>query len=262
MTIEVADPQRWPARRWWIVIAIVFGTQLILILWLGRPERFRGRAKELVPQLEVVGPEAAGALAMSDPTLFALPHQQGFSGLAWLNVEYHPSSPRESAQLLPLDQQQLGYDFRNFMTTNHENGLPVIAQAEFEFRTPALVVSPAFPTQSTLRLTGALSSRRLATVPALPSWPSADILSNSVVQVLVAASGETLSATLLQPAGSGSSEADQQALREARRARFDRVDTPDPLNPLAGVALGQMVFQWHTVPLTATNSAAQAANAK
>src|SRR5689334_11444500 len=152
MTIEPADPQRWPSRRWWTIIAIVFATQLALILWLGKPERTRGAVKELIPHLEVAGPETAGALTMNDPTLFALPHQQGFSGLAWLNVEYSAPTPRESAQLLPLDQQSLGSDFKHFMATNHESGFPVVAQAEFEFRTPALSISPSFPTQSTLRL--------------------------------------------------------------------------------------------------------------
>ncbi len=54
---------------------------------------------------------SAEVLALQDPTLFALPHRQGFSGPAWLKVSpiaNRPSDWSEEPRPLPLCVTQLG----------------------------------------------------------------------------------------------------------------------------------------------------------
>jgi len=65
------------------------------------------------------------------------------------------------------------------------------------------------------------------------------------------------SVTLLS--GSGSPEADQHALQQAKTARFEPLSrnpagpTPDPATQLSW---GRLIFLWHTLPLPPTNTPA------
>jgi TonB family protein len=103
--------------------------------------------------------------------------------------------------------------------------------------------------QSTLLLEGDLARRRLITPLTLRSWPNPDILTNTVVRIAVDAEGRPVSPTLLS--GSGSSEADQYALEQARAARFEPVrrnpaeTAPRSTTPLSW---GRLVFRWQTLP--------------
>jgi len=264
MTGELAEPQRWPANRWYAWTAFVLAIQFGLILWLGKPQPVAPRrSADLAPLLQLTGPDAAKALTLNDPTLFALPHLESFSGSAWLTIplqEFRPYVWPEPPRFLSLMKEKLGSDFESFIVTNQTEGLPTIAQPELTLKLPSVEESPSLPDRSRLRLVGALDARRLLVSPELPSWPSAEILTNSVVQVLVDLDGKPVSATLL--AKSGSAEADQQAVREARHARFEPLSLGDPTNPLAGLAWGQLIFEWHTLPLPDTNSPAQSVPGK
>jgi len=73
---------------------------------------------------------------------------------------------------------------------------------------------------------------------------SADLLTNTVVQVLVDADGNVVSPALLPP-GSGDSRADQRALEVARTARFQPLRGSSP-----ALTVGVLVFEWRTVALT------------
>jgi hypothetical protein len=233
--------------------------QLGLIFWLGKPrEAVRPAQADLAPLLQLTRPEAAQNLVFSDPTLFALPHRESFSGPAWLIIpvrEFPAIAWSPPPQFLDLPDGELGGAFQNFMATNHSESLPAIAQPELTFKLPVVQERPALPGPSRLLLAGALAQRNLLVVPELPSWPSSDILTNTVVQLLVGPDGESISATLL--AKSGSDEADQRALAVARGARFNPVSPRDPGSTLEGLALGQAIFKWHTVPLANTNSPAE-----
>jgi hypothetical protein len=91
-----------------------------------------------------------------------------------------------------------------------------------------------------------LASRRLLNPPKLQSWPASDLLTNSVMRVLVGADGTVISAIqLFTPPGSGSKEADQQALDLSRAARFEPLHTG-----AENLTFGTLIFQWHTLPLT------------
>jgi hypothetical protein len=240
---------------------VVFAAQLALILWLGRAPRVYSSVKEFSPSLRLAGSGTTRQLALTDPTLFALPHQEGFSGSAWLRIrrqELRPFLWSEPPRWLALNQDGLGMGFKEFMTTNKLDLLADIVQPGFELMTPTVVESNPFPTESTMRVMGGLAGRKILVSPGLPSWPSAEILSNSVVEVLVTADGKVFSASLLKPSGPGANEADVYALRESRKARFEVLNVSDPVNPLAELAWGQLVFEWHTLPLAITNSASGA----
>jgi len=257
----VAEPQSWPGSRWGTLIAVVFATQLALILWLGKSRPVFQRPNDPAPRLQLAGSGSAEMLALRDPTLFALPHLEGFSGLAWLTiapVEVQALVSSEPPVPLSLTQERLGADFKAFMATNQPNDLPVFRRPELDLRLPVVAEPDPFPTQSRLRLLGGLAGRHLLVFPALPPWPGPEILTKSVVQVLVTADGKPHSAVLLKPGVPN--EADQFAVREARRVRFEPVDLSESTNPVAGLTWGQLVFEWYTLP--ATNNAVEAAPGK
>ncbi len=117
----------------------------------------------------------------------------------------------------------------------------------------SLLVSP-----SALRIQGELARRRLLAPLDLPPQTNNDVLGDSVVQVLVDADGNVLSATLLPP-GSGLATADKDALNFAKSARFEPLNREGPassVNSGTNLTLGDMVFQWQTMPPPVTNSTA------
>lgn len=277
MTSEAVP--RWAAGRWGMLIALVLVTQLALIFWLGRPRAVPvARTADPAPTLELTrqGAEfdkwkwdnshdgtssdsvlaAPRVLALSDPTLLALPHRQGFSGPAWLS---YPAQTFDSlllgepARWLEPGEGRLGSELKDFMATNQFEALPALEQQELALKLPTFRQAELPPAHSRLWLAGGLAGHRLLASPDLPSWPSAEILTNSVVQLLVAADGVPISATLLKTRVAPN-EADDYALREARKLRFEPVHFADPTDPTAGLTWGQLVFEWRTVPVPATNA--------
>jgi hypothetical protein len=252
---------RWSRARWLSLLALAFGAQLGIILWLGERDAVRTRPVAVAPTLSL-GPANAGSaelLALLDPTLFALPHRQGFSGEAWLRAPpqpYRPFAWSEPPRWLPLPLEQLGATFNRFTATNQLGDSQGPTPPEPQLLLPESVEPAVFPTHSTLRLAGGLARRRLLKPLELPSWPDTDILTNSVVQLVVDAEGQPVFATLLRP-GSGCVEADQHALRQARAARFQAAanSAAEPAtNPLLGLTWGELIFQWHTLPMPQTNA--------
>jgi hypothetical protein len=187
-----------------------------------------------------------------------LPHRQGFSGLAWLKnptQDFRAFAWSEPPRWLQMPTGLLGADFDLFLATNSSNPLQTLSQTEPDLRVPSLPPARDFPEASRLRLTGDLASRRLLSPIDLPSWQHPEILTNSQVQLVVDAAGKSRSVTLLYP-GSGYKDADTNALWQATRARFAplRPDAADAAtNLLSGVSWGQMVFEWHTLPMPLTN---------
>jgi hypothetical protein len=105
-------------------------------------------------------------------------------------------------------------------------------------------------THSELHIEGDLAARPLLTPVALPSVANSELLENSVVRVVVDAKGWVRSQALL--ATSGAKSADDLALDLTRSLRFqplkDRVSQATR-SPTA-LARGELVIQWHTLPLT------------
>jgi len=136
--------------------------------------------------------------------------------------------------------------------------MPPLGEPEWALFEPASL--PLSPEQSRLRVEGGLAGRRLLATLDLPAWQHSDVLTNTIVQVLVNAEGRPVSVTLLPP-GSGLTTADDHALAQARTARFEPASAGgqegQPLPPpLAHLAWGSLVFEWHTLPLPPTNAPA------
>ena len=94
MTAAPAEPRPWSLRRWWGLVALIFVVQLGLIFWLGNRNPIRPRPPARGANASSL-PRTASAelLALDDPTLFTLPHPQGFSGPAWRSApqpEFRP----------------------------------------------------------------------------------------------------------------------------------------------------------------------------
>jgi len=230
------------------MLALILIAQLALIFWLGARGPVYPDRTAPVPGLRIAGPAWDELLALNDPTLFALPHQQGFAGTAWLTVTNFGAEPfiwSEPPRWLTFPIEELGAVFRHYITTNQFGPPEAPSRLEPEFVSPAVSSSRDLPQQSALRLTGGLA---LATPLVLTSWTNSEILTNSVVQVLVGGDGRPVSVTLLS--GSGLKEADQEALQQAIRARFQKpaIRAGTPAERGGGLSWGQMIFEWHTAP--------------
>jgi TonB family protein len=252
------EVERWKAGRWWFSIGMVFAVQLGLILWFGNRATARPRPPAAAPTFSLSRNYPNELLRLHDPTLFALPHRQGFAGLAWLKMpqmDFGSFDWSERTNWLALAPTQLGAVFARFIETNHFD-LWQPADPEPDLGVPEMVsaVIPAEP--SRLRLEGELVGRKLITPVQLPSWPSTEVLTNSVVQVFLDGEGKPASVRLLLP-GSGKAEVDQEAYKIARAARFEPVTKGGPgriANPMANLNWGQMIFEWGTLPAAATNA--------
>lgn len=246
--------ESWSRLRWGCYVLLAFAAHVGLIFIFGSRKPVTPRAVVNAPRFQLASRHNE-MLALADPTLFALPHARGFAAAAWEQlprIEFVPFRWTEPPQVLALPSAHLGSAFIHFAETN------VVPPPVLETLPPP---QPSFGTTSG-RLTslrqysrlmrgGDLAQRDWLTPPApLPSWPANDLLTNSVVRVVVDAEGRVFSAVLLPP-GSGSKPADQSALDLARAARF----SPLPENH-ASPTLGFLIFEWHTAPLPETNTPA------
>src|SRR5262245_22826607 len=181
MTSTAAALAPWPRRRWWFLIGFVFAAQVGLIFLLSDKAPLRPRPLGAMPGFRLASPAAAELLALSDPTLFALPHLQGFSGPAWLRgpqQKFPAFDWSEEPRWLALPLQQLGEAFDRFMRTNAPGPGLALAEPEPELTLPAASTT-VLRGRSEMRLEGGLAKRRLITPVELPSWPNADVLTNT-----------------------------------------------------------------------------------
>lgn len=254
----LASPS-WSRRKWWGVGAALFILHLLLLLLFGGRGPVPRRPAVPAPQLQFAHPHAAEWLALTDPTLFAQGHPHGFSGASWMKSVFPFTNPQpewtEAPRFLALNAHQLGAEFRRFIQTNLPP-TPVFVLKPTP--APASAAPPGLPATSrrpsTLRIEGALATRAWLDPPPLPAQQADDLLTNSVVQVLVNGDGHVLSEVLLS--GSGLPTADALALTLARKARFAPLPRTDG-GRTAALALvsGLLIFEWQTLPLTTPSPA-------
>ena len=253
MSAALAQPRPWSRRRWWELVGLVFVVQLGLIFWLSDRAPIRVRPPAAAPTLLLAGNSSAEVLALKDPTLFALPHRQGFSGLAWLGIttqNFPAFEWTEKPRFLPLPPRQLGKDFNRFTETNNFPSLQTSPMPRPELMLPELSRTAIASAQSKLRIEGKLTGWQLIAPPAVPSWRHPDLLTNSIVQVVIDAEGKPVSVTLLT--SSGLKSADDLALERARGMRFEslrRSGVERPREPGTRLTWGKLIFEWCTLPL-------------
>ena len=238
----------WSWHRWILFIGIAFAAHVGFIFAFGDRKPVVARTIVNSPAIQFTAHRSERE-QLDDPTLFALPHPNGFAGAAWLprpQIEFAPFRWTEAPRLLALSVAHLGATFRLHRETNTFERLALESL-------PPPLMDPLQPTDlqliatkhSMASLGGELAQRGWLNAPTnLQSWPASDILTNTVVQVWVKPDGQVFSSALLLP-GSGSKEADLLALKIARAARFA------PRNDgTANLSRGTLMFAWHTLPQT------------
>jgi len=256
---ESALEQRWPRKRWWLVIGLMLCCQAGLIFWLGENSFPQPRLPARAPLLRIAGPASGPIVALTDPTLFALPHSQSFSGDAWLNATSPPALALsldwpDKPSWLPLSTESLGELFSRFAETNFFESRRSV-KSDTTLTMPRLPPRIQSEQESRAIVTGELARRRLVTPFDLHAWPHTDTLTNTVVRVLVDSGGQTISADLMS--GSGLAAADQYALAQAAGARFESFEQEGPdrnHSSVQGLTWGDLVFEWRTLPLPLTNA--------
>ena len=236
----------WTRSRWLTLIALIFAAHVLLLFAFGGRKQIIPRAVTNVPKFNLAD-NSSEWLALNDPTLFALPHQKDFASAIWLPAHVlEPPSFRwtEPPRWLPLPADKLGLAFNQFMQTNRFAGLELQLKSPAKLSAPALPVESALAQTSTLQIQDGLAQRRLLDPINLQSWPYANVIAPSKVQVLVDVAGDVVSTVLLPPdsgftATDQYDQADQRALELARAARFA---------PSSRLTVGRMIFNWHTVP--------------
>jgi TonB family protein len=231
--------------RWLSWAGLVFGIQIGMIIWFSDRGRPAMKKPAPAPMLSVTGSGTSELLELRDPTLFALPHYRTFSGDAWLKPPAAPERSFEWAEdprWLALEVQAIPH--LPATKVDSLNAFEVVNAAVPESSSLSLSVPSQFPDKSAVRINGGLSNRKLLASLDLPSWGSTNLLTNTVIRLMVDSEGLPRSQTLL--IRSGATEADNYALRMTRNLRFEPITpsqnadaSPDSL------AWGEVVFAWH-----------------
>jgi TonB family protein len=251
MTPASAQPRSWSPRRWGGVVGLVFVVQLGLIFWLGSTAPIRPRPAAPSVAFRFAGRASAELLALTDPTLFALPHQRNLAAPVLPRMPPPDHIPSQSPPPTSPPLPSLGHPGIALSRLVETNDFAALLLPSLPRSAPTIpeVSSPAVTAgQSVLQLEGGLAGRRLRAPLELKSWTHPEILASSVVEVVVDAAGRPVSAELLSR--SGSEAADLYALAQARTARFEPAEPQQPgaaAGPTALWSYGRMVFRWHTI---------------
>ena len=231
----------WSLQRWVLLIVFAFAAHLALISFSAPKRPLTPRPVVNVPQLHLADGNN-DLIALTDPTLFALPHAVEFDAFVGLHLNTFVQQTfrwTEPPPFLPISPATLGANFAGYMQTNRFSAATLDFKPEPQFALAFEKLESVLPQASTLQIFGEITHRRMLNQIDVPSLPYNDVIKPSRVQALVDENGNVVSDALL-----GSSEyaaADQKALELARKARF----APEP-----GLMFGEMIFNWHTVATT------------
>lgn len=245
----------WSWQRWVVATALILAVQVGAILALGERDFSSPRPQPAIITMAMRTAPPGVWSGLNDPTLFALPHREGFSGHAW--VRFPTNEPVHTewsapANPLTLATQYLGRVLGEYVRTNSFEPPDWLASPPAGLVWPE--VEPPSPAlaSSTVTLEGDLTGRPLVGALSLPVWTNSVALTNSVVRLVVDAQGRPFSILLVRP-GSGSEAADARALELAKSARFaplHKNGTGRTDGSADGLSFGSMIFQWYTVPGT------------
>jgi TonB family protein len=145
--------------------------------------------------------------------------------------------------LLALDNRHFGTSLQSPEETNEVPFQLAEGQGPQMEPLPVLSAQSSPRAQSAYHIEGPLAGRPFGPAPTLPSWPTNQLLKNSVVEFAVNPSGEVVLQRLLSR--SGAAAADMQAVALTRGLRF--LPLP-PTNP--PLTWSKAIFQWQTVDPT------------
>lgn len=240
----------WSPRRWCVVYVIVLGLHAAGLWWYGARTPLPVRTPKPVPQWTGAHPSLVEVWPLLDPTFFVHGHPQSFSGPGWMRppvVEYRPVVRLEPPRFLAPEpgRSLAAYERAATRLAWVPSALDLQVRADPAFRSlvprrplgggPPRLLLADWPCRVHLR----------GDPPALPSWSVPDLLTNSVVRVLVLPTGRVLSATLL--GSCGWEEADHQSLEIARAMEFVLSNDCRDEDPGSGLVPGLLIFQWQSV---------------
>jgi TonB family protein len=249
MTSPLAESQVWPRRRWLVSVVLVLASQLGFVFWLAARKTDIPAMPPARPLISLPADQTADLPGVTDPTLFVLPNLHGFSGPAWMQfapATYTLEPWTEPQRPLELTTLQLGATLAEFVHANHSPLFEVDMKPEP--RLDAVGYLPLEEAPSSFSVEGDVANRPLLTPLTLDSWPAAEILLPTEVQIAVDAAGRVISAVVLKK--SASAEANASALSLARSARFQPLRWIGPQPPPAApdrLSWGKIIFRWHTV---------------
>jgi hypothetical protein len=240
----------------WIAVGLVFVVQVALVFWVGSPSTPAPLKAPAAPVINLSGSGSEELLALQDPTLFVLPHRDNFSGDAWLKIppqKFTPTNWTEPPRPLPLATEQLGKAFVSFMQTNRPPRYQLAVETGLHEGLEDSPVTESISVPSALRVEGDLARVRLLTSFRLPPQTNSELLTNTVIQLLVNAEGHPFSPVIWS--GSGSAEADALALTNyAKAVRFAPAqEAALGMVPTDKMIVGKLIFEWQTVPPAPTN---------
>ena len=256
MNAPSVESKAWSRQRWVTMILLILAGQVGCVFWLAA--RKPNIPAPLAPgsTLYLPAEQTSDLPGVSDPTLFVLPNVHGFSGPAWLQFpagDYALEPWTEPPRPLELDLRQLGAPLREFVQTSEARPFELALKPEPQLESPGY--SAPEETPSSFAIVGGLADRELLTPFEPGSWPAADILTNTEVQIAVDAAGRVFSAVLISRCASA--DANASALKLAREARFAPLRWIGPRPPLPGeLSWGKVVFRWQTTAQPAASGSA------
>ena len=240
----------WSRNKLIFFIACALVLHIALIFIFGTKKQTVPRVVTNVPHLQLAD-SANELVALGDPTLFARPNAHDFVSAFWQRpptVAQPSFNWTEAPRYLLPAPEKFGAAFREFMQTNLSPTVPLNFKPEPKLIEPVVASGDALPQATTMQITGELARRRQLNQIELPSLPWNDVIPPSKVQVLVDPAGNV--SAVLRPdnsfeAAAHYAAADQRALQLARSLRFA---------PAPRLMFGEIIFIWHTVPVTSTNA--------
>ena len=249
---ETFSDIRWSWKKLFVFTLFMFAAHVAFVFLTGSKRTLHPRAITDVPRFQLAS-DSSGLLALDDPTLFALPHVEDFVPAIWRQMpEITGPSMRwtEQPPFLPPAIESLGASFNAFMASNRFDELALNFKPAPQLSVPDVRLESMLPKHSSMNIEGALAGRQLLKPVNVPTLAYNDIIAPSRVQVLVDRAGNVISAVLL-PSESALENAgraeigDASALRIVRKLHFA---------PAPSLTLGELVFNWHVVPVTITTN--------
>ena len=231
----------WSWKKIFSLTLFALAAHLAFVFLLGAKKTAAPRTPTNVPVFRLADSDSE-LIRLTDPTLFVLPHAEDFSPSdgSLPPPATHSFGYTEPPAFLPLNPEALGAAFQNFMQTNRFALAKLNFKPEPQLTLPPPAIAAVLPATSTWQLTGEIAGRKCLNPPALGTEMLNDVLAPSRVQVLVEQAGRVLSTVLLET--SGYDAADQKALTLASTLQFV---------PAEKLTFGEMIFNWHTVPVSA-----------